>query len=372
MAKRDYYDVLGLAKGAGQDEIKKAYRKLAIQFHPDKNAGNKEAEERFKEATEAYEVLGDSKKRQAYDQFGFAGVDGATGGMGHDYSSVFRDFEDIFGDMGGIFETFFGGSAKHRGSAGVHRGSDLRFNLDITFKEAAFGVKKEITYIRKVLCSPCSGTGAEPGSQRQVCPTCHGTGQVRRSSGFFSIASPCSTCGGEGHVLDHPCRSCAGTGRDKKKQKIKVTIPAGIESGRRINIPEQGDAGLSGGGYGDLYVYINVGSHVFFERDGADIYCAIPISISQATLGTEIYVNNLEDKRIRVKVPPGTQNGKVLRLRSEGIPVLNHPSRRGDMYIKVVVRIPSRLSGRAKDLLREFAVENGEENNPKPIPLSEF
>ena len=374
MAKRDYYDVLGLAKEAGQDEIKKAYRKLAIQFHPDKNAGNKEAEERFKEATEAYEVLSDSQKRQAYDQFGFAGVDGAAGGMGHDYSSVFRDFEDIFGDMGGIFDNFFGSSsrARRRGSTGVHRGSDLRVNLDITFKEAVFGIKKEIAYTRKVLCSPCSGTGAEPGSRRQVCPTCQGTGQVRRSSGFFSIASPCSTCGGEGHVLDHPCRSCAGTGLDKKKQKIKVSIPPGIESGRRINIPEQGDAGLSGGGYGDLYVYINVGDHDFFERDGADIYCAIPISISQAAMGAEIYVNNLEDKRIRVKIPQATQNGKVLRLRSEGVPVLNHSSRRGDMYIKIVVRIPSRLSGRAKELLREFAVENGEESNPKPIPLSEL
>jgi molecular chaperone DnaJ len=375
LAKRDYYEVLGLAKGAGQDEIKKAYRKLAIQFHPDKNAGDKEAEERFKEATEAYEVLSDAKKRQAYDQFGFAGVDSAAGGMGHDYSTVFRDFEDIFGDMGGIFESFFGGGARggrRGGSPGVRRGSDLRFNLEITFKEAVFGTKKEILYTRKVVCSACKGSGAEAGSQKQVCPTCGGTGQVRRSSGFFSIASPCSTCGGEGHVLEHPCRSCAGTGLDKKKQKIKVTIPAGIETGRRINIPEQGDAGPNGGSYGDLYVYINVKPHEFFERDGADIYCAVPISISQAALGAEIHVNNLEDKRIKVKIPPGSQTGKVLRLRGEGIPVLNSPNRRGDMYIKIVVQVPTKLSSRAKDLLKDFAVENGEEDNPKPIPLAEL
>ena len=375
MAKRDYYEVLGVAKNAQADEIKKAYRKLAIQFHPDKNAGNKDAEEKFKEATEAYEVLGDEKKRSAYDRFGFAGVEGAAGG-GHDYSTVYRDFEDIFGDMGGIFESFFGGGRSRRsgggGGAGVQRGSDLRFNLDITFKEAAFGTKKDISYTHRVHCASCGGSGAESGSQKQVCPTCGGTGQVRRSSGFFSIASPCSTCGGDGYVIDNPCRVCSGTGLEKKKQKIKVTIPAGIESGRRISIPKQGDAGPNGGPAGDLYVYFNVQPHEYFERDGADIYCALGISITQAALGAEIQVNNLEDRKVKVKIPSGTQNGKILRLRNEGLPVLNNPGHRGDLYIKIMVKIPTKLSGREKDILKDFAAVSGENLSPDPIPLSEL
>ncbi|MBI9103329.1 MAG: molecular chaperone DnaJ [Spirochaetales bacterium] len=376
MAKRDYYEVLGVEKTATKDEIKKAYRKQAIQFHPDKNEGNKAAEEKFKAATEAYEVLSDEKKRSSYDQFGFAGVDGAAGG-GHDYSTVYRDFEDIFGDMGGIFESFFGGGStrggrRTGGGNSVQRGADLRFNLDVTFKEAVFGTKKDISYSHKVHCSQCGGTGAESGSQKQTCPTCGGAGQVRRSSGFFSIASPCSTCGGDGSVIENPCRACAGKGLDKKKQKIKITIPAGIESGRRISIPGQGDAGPNGGPKGDLFVYFDVQPHSHFERDGADIYCALPISISQAALGGEVFIENLEEKKIKVKIPSGTQNNKILRLKNEGAPVLNNPGKRGDLYIKIIVQVPARMSSKAKELLKEFAAVNGEETNPELISLSDL
>ena len=374
MAKRDYYEVLGVDKNSSKDEIKKAYRKLAIKYHPDKNAGNAEAEEKFKEATEAYEVLGDEKKKQAYDQFGFAGVDGMnSAGGGHDYSSVFRDFEDIFGDMGGIFDSFFGGGGGGRrrsgGSGGVSRGSDLRYNLEISFKDAVFGTSAEISYTHDVACKTCSGTGAASGTGRKICPTCQGTGQVRRNSGFFSIASPCHTCGGEGHIIEDPCKACHGSGLARKQQKIKVKIPAGIENGKRIAIPGQGDAAANGGRNGDLYVYIKIAPHKYFERDGNNVYCALPVSFSQAALGAEIQVQNLEDKKIKLKIPPGTQTGKMLRLKNEGIPYLQS-SRKGDMYIKIIVETPQRMNAKAKELLKQFASIQGEEDSPEPIPLS--
>ncbi len=374
MAKRDYYEVLGVPKGASLDEIKKAYRKLAIQYHPDKNAGNQEAEEKFKESTEAYEVLADPKKRQAYDQFGFAGVEGlGSSGGAHDFSSVFRDFEDIFGDFSGIFDSFFGGGGRRRSSRdSVRRGADLRYNLEITFEEAVFGTKKELSFSKNHSCSACKGTGTESGSGKKVCSTCNGSGQVRRSSGFFSIASPCPTCNGEGYLLENPCRQCGGTGLERKRQKLKVTIPPGIETGKRINIPQQGEAGMNGGPPGDLYVYVSVHPHEHFERDGTDIYCVIPISITQASLGTDIYVTTIDDKKVKVKIPAGTQNGKVLRLRNEGIPYLHNANRRGDMYIKILVEVPTRLSSKAKNLLQELAEMHGEKDNPKPIRLSEL
>ncbi|MBN1647682.1 MAG: molecular chaperone DnaJ [Spirochaetales bacterium] len=376
MAKRDYYEVLGVQKGASKDDIKKAYRKLAVQFHPDKNQGNKDAEEKFKEATEAYEILSDDKKRQAYDQFGFAGVDGMAGGA-QGFSSAFRDFEDIFGDFtGSIFESIFGGGGgggrSRRRSQSRPRGSDLRYNLEISFTDAVFGMKSEISYTRNTSCKACNGSGAESGGGRKVCPTCGGSGQVRRSSGFFSIASPCSTCGGEGHIIDNPCRTCGGTGLAKKSQKIKVTIPPGIESGKRISIPGQGDAGPNGGEPGDLYVYINIKPHKFFERDGNDVYCMIPVSYTQAVLGADIYVTTLDSKKVKLKIPPGTQNGKILRLRNEGIPFLHNQARRGDMYIKIRVEIPGKLNGKAKTLLKELAEAIGETENPEPVPLSEI
>ncbi len=374
MAKRDYYEVLGVEKTAGKDDIKKAYRKLAIQYHPDKNAGNAEAEEKFKEATEAYEVLSDEKKRKAYDQFGFAGVDGINSpGGGHDYSSVFHDFEDIFGDMGGIFDSFFGGGGggRRRSTGGVPRGSDLRYNLEISFKDAVFGTSTEISYTHDVTCKTCNGTGASSGTGRKTCPTCQGTGQVRRNSGFFSIASPCHTCGGEGHIIEDPCKVCHGSGLTRKQQKIKVKIPAGIENGKRIAIPGQGDSGHNGGRSGDLYVYIKIKPHKYFERDGNNVYCALPISFTQAALGAEVQVKNLEDKKIKLKIPPGAQTGKMLRLKNEGIPYLQS-SRKGDMYIKLIVETPQRMNAKAKELLKQFASIQGEEDSPEPIALSDL
>jgi len=370
VAKRDYYEVLGLQKGASKDDIKKAYRKLAIQYHPDKNPGNKEAEEKFKEATEAYEVLSDDQKRAAYDQFGFAGVEGMGGGQ-QDFSSAFRDFEDIFGDFSGIFDTFFGGGGRRssQSSSGIRQGSNLRYDLEIPFKDAVYGTKVEVQYSRNEACSTCHGTGAAGGSGRRVCSTCGGTGQFRRSQGFFSIASPCPTCGGEGYVIEHPCRDCGGTGTQRKKQKIMVTIPPGVEDGKRVVIPNQGDAGPNGGPYGDLYVFIRIKPHEYFERDGLDLYCAVPISITQAALGSDLYVTTLDNRKIKVKIPPGIQNGKMIRIRDEGIP---SGGRKGDMYIKLMIQIPTKLSRRGRELLEELAKVEGEDASPQPIPLSEL
>jgi len=374
VAKRDYYEVLGVPKGASKDEIKKAYRKLAIKYHPDKNPGDKNAEDSFKEATEAYEVLGDEKKRQAYDQFGFAGVEGMNGGGGgHDYSTVFHDFEDIFGDFGDIFSSFFGGSGS-RSQGGrkrrSNRGPDLRYNLEVSFKDAVYGTKVEIAYARNVSCSTCGGSGAASGSGKKVCPTCGGSGQVRRSSGFFSIASPCPTCGGEGYIIENPCAACHGSGLLRKQQKIKVTIPPGIESGKRINIPGQGDNAVGGGPAGDLYVFITVKPHDYFERDGNDLYCAIPISFTQAALGSEIQVSTLEDKKLKLKIPAGTQNGKILRIKNEGVPYLHNNAKKGDLYIKIMVEVPKKLSLRSKQLLKELADIEGENGTPQPVSLS--
>ncbi|MCL2480834.1 MAG: molecular chaperone DnaJ [Spirochaetaceae bacterium] len=377
MAKRDYYEVLGVPKGATKEEIKKAYRKLALQFHPDKNAGNKEAEEKFKEATEAYDILSDDKKRQTYDQYGFAGIEGLGAGA-HDYSSVFRDmdFEDIFGGsfggFGSIFDSFFGGGGRSKGRRGDHstRGADLQYNLDISFKDAVFGSKVEISYTRNHTCDGCNGSGAKSGSGKKTCSTCGGTGQVRRSSGFFSIATPCSTCHGEGFVIENPCTKCRGSGIEKRTQKIKVTIPAGIESGKRINISGQGNAGNNGGPAGDLYVFIQVKPHEYFERHGVDIYCLISISFTQAALGAGIYVNTLDDKKVKLKIPPGTQNGKMFRLREEGVPHLHNPNRRGDLYVKINVVVPDKLSSKQKKLLEELASISEETDNPKPEKLS--
>lgn len=384
MAKRDYYEVLGLSKGASGDEIKKAYRKLAIKYHPDKNQGNKEAEEKFKEATEAYEVLADDKKRQAYDQFGFAGVEGmggpGGGGFGGFSSGGFSGFEDIFGgDFSNIFDTFFGGGGGGGGGGrgrrrreSAQRGADLRYDVEIAFKDAVFGKKMEISYVNNDSCDVCNGSGARSGSGKKVCPTCSGSGQVRRSSGFFSIASTCPNCNGEGYVIEDPCRNCNGAGVVKKNKKLKVTIPAGIEAGKRIRIEGQGDAGPNGGPHGDLYVYIHVKEHEYFEREGNDIYCVIPVSITQAALGSDIIVATLDDKKVKVKVPPATQSGKIMRLRNEGVPFLHNSRKRGDMYIKIQVQVPDRLSGKAKSLLKEFADIVGEEKSPQPVPIRDL
>ena len=369
MAKRDYYEVLGLEKGASVDEVKKAYRKLAIQFHPDKNPDDKAAEEKFKEATEAYEVLSDAQKRGRYDQYGFAGIDPqAGGGFG---GAAYRDFEDIFGGnsaFGDIFGSFFGGGAR-RGDS-TPRGDDLRYDLEVEFADSVFGTKIELSYSRQAGCSVCDGTGAEAGSKRKVCPTCQGSGQVRRSSGFFSIAQTCPSCAGEGHIIEKPCKTCKGTGTERKSQKLKITIPAGIENGKRIRLEGQGNAGPHGGVTGDLYVYIHVKEHEAFERSGNDLYCMVPVGITQAALGAEINVTALDGKTIKLKIPAGTQNGKLFRIKEAGVPVLQVPGRKGDLFIKVHVEIPSNLNGKAKDLLAQLAKIIGEEENPKPVKLS--
>lgn len=372
MAKRDYYEVLGVPKGAPADEIKKAYRKLAVANHPDKNPGDKAAEERFKEASEAYEVLSNEQKRQAYDQYGFAGVD-ANGAQ--DFTNVYRDFSDLFGGgLGDIFGSFFGGGSSRSGqsSHGPSAGASLRYDVEIDFKDAVFGTKVEISYTHQVHCSTCSGSGVQSGSGRRVCPTCNGAGQVRRNSGFFSIASTCPTCGGEGYVIEKPCTECHGTGVMRKQQKLKVTIPAGVDTGNRIALSGQGDAGPNGGPPGDLYVYVNVRSHKFFERDGNDLYCQIPISIVQASLGCDIEVMTIDDVRVKVAIPPGTQNGKMLRLKNRGVPKLRSTlDQRGDQYIKLVVEIPRKLSREAKLLMSKLAQEIGENSSPEPIPFNE-
>ncbi len=375
MAKRDYYEVLGLSKDASMDDIKKAYRRLAVKHHPDRNPGDQKSEELFKEATEAYEVLADESTRRAYDQFGFAGVDGAAAGAGGGGGPQgFSDFEDIFSDFSDIFGSFFGGGARRGGRGGgrtsARRGSDLRYDLDISFEDAAFGTEVEIEFDRQSACTACGGTGAEGSGSRRTCDTCGGMGQVRRSSGFFSIATACPTCNGEGQIIENPCKTCRGTGVERQHRKLSVKIPAGIDSGKRINIPGEGDAGGQGGSPGDLYVFIRVREHEYFERDGYDVYCLIPISITQASLGGEVNVPTLDGKRVKVKIPSGTQTGKVLRLKGEGIPHLNSNSRRGDMYVKIQVRVPERLNHKAKNLLKELAEVQGEESDPEPVRLS--
>ncbi len=374
MAKRDYYEVLGVQKGASKDEIKKGYRKLAIQYHPDKNPGNKEAEDKFKEATEAYEVLSDDQKRQMYDQYGFAGLEGMGGGSaGGDYSSVFRDFEDIFGDFSGVFENFFGGGSRRSSGGGQrsNQGASLRYDLEISFQDAVYGTKAEISFQHSEQCDSCGGTGGSEGAKRKTCPTCQGSGQVRRSAGFFSVSQPCPSCQGAGTIIDNPCKSCGGSGLQSKRRKLIVTIPAGVDDGKRITIPRQGDAGLNGGSPGDLFVMIHVKPHSHFERNGQDLYCAVPISITQAALGADINVSALDGKKIKVKIPAGTQHGKLLRLRDEGVPVTG-TAKKGDLYIKIIVQVPSRLSMKARSLLEEVSKVEGENDSPGLLSLSEL
>jgi molecular chaperone DnaJ len=377
VAKRDYYEVLGVGKNSTLDEIKKAYRKLAVANHPDRNPGNKEAEERFKEATEAYEVLSDEKKRKTYDQFGFAGIDGANG-AGHDYSNVYRDFSDIFGGgFGGggfedIFSSFFGGSSRSqtRGQGGPEPGSSLRYDVDIDFKDAVFGTKVEIAYSHQVACDTCHGTGAQGGSGTKICPTCNGMGQVRRSSGFFSVASTCPTCNGSGRVIENPCSDCHGTGLKRKQQRVKVTIPAGVDNGSRVVLRGMGDAGANGGARGDLYVYVSVKPHKFFVRQDYDLFCQIPVSITQASLGCEIEVPTIDGKRIKVSIPAGVQSGKMLRVRGRGATKLNSTDR-GDLYIKLLVQVPKRLGMKAKKIMQELSSVLGENDSPTPIPFED-
>jgi molecular chaperone DnaJ len=375
--KRDYYEVLGVEKNATQDEIKKAYRKLAIKYHPDRNPGDKAAEEKFKEATEAYEVISDEKKRPIYDQYGFSGLDGMDqGGGGAQYSHAFHDFSDLFGSMGGgfgdIFDNLFGGGAgggSSRQGGGTSEGASLRYDLDVSFRDAVFGATAEIRFKHNEVCEECHGTGGASGSSRKTCPTCQGVGQIRRSSGFFAVQQTCPTCHGTGTIIDKPCSACHGTGVQERSKKMTLTIPAGVDNGKRIAIPHQGDAGENGGSAGDLIVVIHVEPHEYFERDGQDLYCAVPVSLAQAALGADITVTSLDRKQIDLKVPAGTANEKLLRVRGEGVPFTGS-TRRGDLYVKIILQVPQHLSFQQKELLQQYMKLENATNSPQMIPLS--
>lgn len=366
--KRDYYEVLGVDKNVDAQALKKAYRKLAMQYHPDRNPDNKEAEEKFKEISEAYEVLSDDTKRQTYDQFGHAGVNGqgGFGGQGGFNGQGFGGFEDIFGDMfGDIFGGGFGGQRARR--RGPERGADIRQDVDITFEEAAFGKKMSIKLNRSEECNECNGSGAKPGTSKKTCPTCNGAGEVRtvQRTPFGNIASSrtCSACNGEGEVVESPCSKCHGQGSTRKVKTIEVDIPAGIDDSQMIKLSGQGELGSKGGPRGDLYIVVNVKSHPLFTREGNDIYFDMPITFIQAALGDEIEVPTLDGK-VKYTIPEGTQTGTVFRLREKGIPRLRGNSR-GDQYVKVVVDTPRKLNEKQKDILREFAKECGEEVHEK-------
>ncbi|MET4805690.1 molecular chaperone DnaJ [Limibacillus sp. MBR-115] len=364
MAKRDFYETLGVPKGASIDEIKKAYRKLAMKYHPDRNPDSKEAEEKFREANDAYDVLKDEQKRAAYDRFGHAAFDGnmgggPRGGGGGDFGGGFADiFDEMFGDFMG------GGGGQRRQSAGT-RGSDIRINLEITLEEAFEGKKAQVHVPTSIACEPCNGTGAEPGSQPTTCGTCAGRGRVRQQSGFFTIERTCPRCQGQGRVIEDPCHSCHGQGRIEKNQTLAIQIPAGVEDGTPIRLSGKGEAGLRGGGPGDLYVFISVKAHRFFKREGAHLFCNVPIPMTTAALGGALEVPVIDGKRARLQIPEGTQNGHSFRLRGKGMSVLRS-SARGDLYIQVQVETPVNLTKRQKELLEEFQTESkGQKTSPQ-------
>ncbi len=364
MAKRDYYEVLGLKRNASDADLKGAFRKLAKDCHPDRNPGDKDAEHRFKEVNEAYEILKDPQKRAAYDQFGHAAFEGGRGpggpgGFGPDFASSMSDiFDDLFGEfMGGRR----GGGQRSR--TGRERGADLRYNMEISLSDAFVGKNAEIIVPTSVACETCSGTGAKVGTSATTCPTCAGHGKVRASQGFFTIERTCPACHGRGEVIQAPCPSCSGSGRLTKERKLAVNIPAGVEDGTRIRLAGEGEAGLRGGPAGDLYIFLSIKPHEFFQRDGADIFCKVPISMTTAALGGQIDVPTVEGSITRVKVPEGTESGKQFRLRGKGMPVLRSKVT-GDMYIQVEVETPKNLTRRQRELLEEFETESHKETSP--------
>jgi molecular chaperone DnaJ len=374
MPKRDYYEVLGINKAATADEIKKAYRNLALKYHPDRVSADKkkEAEEKFKEMSEAYEVLIDPKKREGYDQYGHAGVEGAfkQGGFSWQDFHHFDDLKDIFGGAdvsdllrgfglgGDIFGDSYGGPRR----GGGRHGSDLEYQFEISFEDAAFGGEKAITIPRYETCQDCSGTGAKPGSKKDRCPDCGGRGQVRTSNGFFNVVQACPRCGGEGSIIRTPCPACNGRGRVKIKRNITVKIPAGVDSGSRLRIHGEGEAGEKGGRHGDLYILIYVRPHGLFERHDADLYCDVPVSFATAVFGGEIEVPTLEGK-VKMKIPAGTQAGRVFRLRNKGIAHL-HDQGRGDQFVKIQIDVPTDLTADERKALKDYARVSGEESGP--------
>ena len=370
MAKEDYYELLGVQKGATEDELKKAYRKKAVQHHPDKNPGNKQAEEMFKKISHAYEVLKDPEKRAAYDRYGHAAFEGAGAGAprgpgGGGFHDPFDIFREVFGQQGGgggggIFEEMFGGGGSRGG--GGQDGSDLRYDLEITLEEAAKGAEREISFRKHVACERCHGSGAEPGSKRVTCSTCRGAGQVRRSGGIITFTQTCPTCGGTGTKIEKPCTACRGDGRVLKTTKLTVRIPPGVDNGSRLRSSGNGEAGVAGGQTGDLYIVISVKEHELFERQGDDLFCEIPIKFTLASLGGSIEVPTLFGKA-SLKIPVGTQSGTTFRLREKGMPSLRG-GKQGDQLVRVHVEVPQSLSPEQRKILEDFARVSGDANEP--------
>ena len=364
MAKRDFYDVLGVSKGASADEIKKAYRRKAKELHPDRNSDNPNAESQFKEVNEAYDVLKDAERKAAYDRFGHAAFEGGMGGGGGgrpgaggqgDFASAFSDvFDDLFGDFMG---------QRRGGGQRATRGSDLRYNLRVSLEDAYNGMQRTITVPTAVTCGVCDGSGAEGGAEPSVCPTCSGMGKVRAQQGFFTVERTCPTCSGAGQIVKNPCNACGGAGRVQKDRALSVNIPKGVETGTRIRLGGEGEAGLRGGPAGDLYIFIEVEDHPIFQREAENLFCRVPVSMTSAALGGDIEVPTIDGGRSRVKIPPGSQSGKQMRLRGKGMPGLRSASA-GDMFIELAVETPVNLTSRQKELLREFE-ELSEENNPE-------
>ena len=360
-SKRDYYEILGVDKHAATDEMKRAYRKLAHKYHPDKNQGNKESEERFKEASEAYAVLSDPQKRATYDQFGHSGLEGGGFSGFRNASDIFSS--DIFNDFGDIFEGFFGRGHQSAGGRGAYnRGEHLRYDLQITLKEVAFGTDKRIRVSKPQPCEACNGSGAKKGTKRISCLQCGGSGQVNAQSFFGMARTTCDRCGGEGTIITDPCEACRGAGRVNKPRELTITIPAGVDTGSQLKIRGEGEAGTRGGSPGDLYVVIHVEEDELFTRHDDDILCEVPISITQATLGAEIEVPTLKGKA-KMKIPQGTQSGKVFRLRGQGVPSL-HGYGKGDELVRVIVETPVKLNNEQEELLRKFAEISGENLTP--------
>ncbi|MBB3808412.1 molecular chaperone DnaJ [Pseudochelatococcus contaminans] len=360
MGKRDFYEVLGITRTASETEIKVAFRKLAMQCHPDRNPGNVSAEIQFREINEAYEVLKDPQKRGAYDRYGHAAFEqGGAGGPGFG-----NDFSDFMTD---IFDTFFGdtrGGARQRGAGGRERGADMRYNLEITLEEAFTGKNQTIEIPVSIVCEACSGSGAKAGSRPRQCPTCGGAGRVRAQQGFFAIERTCPTCQGRGQIIEDPCDVCSGSGRTTSNRSLSINIPPGVEDGTRIRLTGEGEAGLRGGPAGDLYIFLSVRPHELYQRDGADLFCRVPVSMVTAALGGEFDVPTLAGQEVRVQVPAGTQTGKQFRLRGKGMPVLRTRDF-GDLYIQVVVETPQNLTRRQKELLAEFDQESSRDTHPE-------
>ncbi|MEM9524131.1 MAG: molecular chaperone DnaJ [Pseudomonadota bacterium] len=363
MAKRDFYEVLGVGRGASADEIKKAYRSKAKELHPDRNHDNPNAESQFKEVNEAYDALKDPDKKAAYDRYGHAAFEGGgapgAGGRyaGGDFASTFSDvFEDLFGDFVG------GGGGRGGGRQRAARGADLRYNLRVTLEEAFSGIQKKINVPSSVICGSCKGTGAEGGIEPTTCPTCGGMGKIRAQQGFFTVERTCPTCSGMGQIIKNPCRACGGTGRTQKDRALSVNIPAGVETGTRIRLASEGEAGVRGGPPGDLYIFIEVREHALFERDGQNLFCRVPVSMISAAIGGEIEVPTIDGGRSRVKVPTGSQSGKQMRLRGKGMPAIRSAGI-GDMFIELMVETPVNLTARQKELLREFE-QLSKDNHP--------